>query len=41
MDKTIWKPSEKWSCFVGNVLVGVKNVSTYKKKKCIYLFSLI
>ena len=27
----IWKPWGEWFCFVGNVLVGVKNVSSYKK----------
>ena len=26
MDKIIWKPSREWSCFVSNVLVGVKDV---------------
>ena len=41
MDKAIWKPSGEWSYFVGNVLMGVKDVSTYEKKKCIYLFSLV
>ena len=37
MDKAIWKISGKWSYFVGNVLMGVKDVSTYKKKSYIYL----
>ena len=31
--RAIWKPSGEWSCFVGNVLVGVNNVSNYKKTK--------
>ena len=26
MNKEIWKPLGEWSCFVGSVLVGVKNV---------------
>ena len=26
MDKVIWKPLGEWSCFVGSVLVGVKDV---------------
>ena len=40
--RAIWKPSGKWSCFVVNILVWVKDVSTYQKKKnCIYLFSLV
>ena len=26
MDKVIWKLSGEWSYFVGNVLVGVKNI---------------
>ena len=34
--RAIWKPSREWSCFVDNVLLGVKDVSTYKKK-CVYL----
>ena len=38
--RTIWKLSGEWSCFVRNVLVGVKDVSTYKKIY-IYLFSLV
>ena len=37
--RAIWKPSGEWSCFVGNVLVGVKDVSTYqKKKKNVYIY---
>ena len=35
----------KWSYFVGNILVEVKDISTYKtiilKKMCIYLSSLV
>ena len=41
MDKTIWKSSGEWFCIVGNVLVGVKNVTSYKKEKCKYLFNLV
>ena len=26
VDKAIWKPSEEWSYFVGNVLVQVRHV---------------
>ena len=26
MDKVIWKLLGEWSCFVGNILVGVKDV---------------
>ena len=26
MNKAIWKLSSEWSCFVGSVLVGVKDV---------------
>ena len=29
--RAIWKPWGEWFCFVDNVLVGVKNVSSYKK----------
>ena len=35
--RAIWKPLGEWSCFVGNVLVGVKDVSTYQKKKKMYI----
>ena len=42
MDKAIWKPSGEWSCFVGNILVGVKDVSTYQqKKKGVYIYLVI
>ena len=33
MDKVIWKLLGEWSCFVGNILMGVEDVSTYQKKK--------
>ena len=33
MDKVIWKLLGEWSYFVGNILMGVKDVSTYQKKK--------
>ena len=26
MNKAIWKPSEEWSYFIGNVLVQVKHI---------------
>ena len=35
--RAIWKPSREWSCFVDNVLLGVKDVSTYKKKN-VYIY---
>ena len=38
MDKAIWKPSEEWSYFVGNVLMGVKDVSIKKKYIYIYIY---
>ena len=39
MDKLIWKILGEWSCFVGNILMGVKDVSTYqKKKKGVYIY---
>ena len=36
--RAIWKPSGKWSCFVVNILVWVKDVSTYQKKKIVYIY---
>ena len=33
MDKVIWKLLGEWSYFVGNILMGVKDVSTYQKKQ--------
>ena len=41
MDKIIWKSSGEWFYIVDNILVGVKNVSTYKKENCTYLFNLV
>ena len=39
MDKAIWKPLGEWFCFVGNILVRVKDVSTYQqKKKGVYIY---
>ena len=35
--RAIWKPSGEWSYFVGNILVRVKDVSTYKNKKKVYI----
>ena len=36
--RAIWKPSGEWSCFVVNILVWVKDVSTYQKKKIVYIY---
>ena len=38
MNKVIWKPLGEWSYVVNNVLREVKDVSTYQKKKSVYIY---